>query len=778
METRDIKMKAFFGSDVQCVIPLFQRHYVWDREAQWEPLWKDMREKTNKGLSEHQIQQSTHFTGAIVIQQKQQKLTSMNQVATYEIIDGQQRLTTFQIILCALRDVCKSYQCDQFEDIAAEADRHVRNQGKLLDSVDQQYKLLPTEFDRFAFISLVDQRVDDSSGRIRETYDYFKDEIEDYVNRDRDKMLALVHAILNDFSFVQILLDARDHPERIFESLNARGKPLLQFDLLRNNLFLRARVEENRDRLYSEYWKHFETPYWESEVTVGKTKMTLSELFFQHFLTAKLGKEDITPLYGAYQKSPLIDKNSVENELIELERYSAIYHKMTACSPDSEIGRKMSFYKTFDIATLHPLILFLINELDVSGSDLSKVLQIMESYTMRRLVCFRQGVRSYTKLICRLIQKLKVNSFDLGYFIKLLSAETAKSTKWPTDSEIRTFLTLAWANQSINPKVIRYVLYCIELMKREENRFFETNQLIFDNKLSLEHIMPEEWKKTWCLPLTDDGQSLSNDQIDYKDLFSPEYKRKNPKWETEPSDEGLASSSYQGPFQLAQERSLYLQSIGNLTLVTGKLNSKMSNNPFAEKRAALAENSVLMLNKEICEHNTWDTKQIQDRASELVTIFCKIWPSAEDFAKDFPYRLNLRVDTPLHGESAVVDLYPDEITHGQSPVGPLSAGAVRRGNYPLAVTIPNRNLRICCPKGIDTLIEVIKELGIEEVRAFGIMSHVIPLIAINYYDGPNQTQVGRYYIAGNSSTDTKAEQIKEIARCLNIRLDVEQLNIV
>ena len=118
-----------------------------------------------------------------------------------------------------------------------------------------------------------------------------------------------------------------------------------------------------------------------------------------------------------------------------------------------------------------------------------------------------------------------------------------------------------------------------------------------------------------------------------------------------------------------------------------------------------------------------------------------------------------------------------EITGGPSPVGPLPAGAVRRQSYPLAVTIPDRNLRICCRKAIDTLIKVIEELGVERVRAFGIMSHGIPLIAINEY-GPEQKKVGIYYIAGNSSTDTKVEQIKAIARCLNIRLDVEQLNIV
>ena len=247
MDTTNVQVRSLFGSDRQFVIPLFQRHYVWDREGQWEPLWEDMREKAQQRLSEHQKEQFTHFTGAIVIQQKQ---THTNEVEKYEIIDGQQHLTTFQIILCALRDVCKSYQLDQFEKIQAEADRHVRNQGMLLDSDDEQYKLVPTEFDRYAFISLVDRRVDDSSGRIRETYDYFQHEIEGYVNRDRDKMLALLRVILNDFGFVEISLDRDDEPERIFESLNARAKPLLQFDLLRNNLFLRARIEDDRDRLY------------------------------------------------------------------------------------------------------------------------------------------------------------------------------------------------------------------------------------------------------------------------------------------------------------------------------------------------------------------------------------------------------------------------------------------------------------------------------------------------------------------------------------------------
>ena len=169
MQTTNVQVNSLFGNDVQYIIPLFQRHYVWSQAEQWGPLWKDIKDKACHRLSESQRDQFSHFTGAIVIQQKQ---TNVDEVQKYEIIDGQQRLTTFQVILCALRDVCNSHG---FERIGAEADRHILNQGMFLDDSDsEKYKLIPTEFDRASFISLTDGCVDDRSGQIRLTYDYFK----------------------------------------------------------------------------------------------------------------------------------------------------------------------------------------------------------------------------------------------------------------------------------------------------------------------------------------------------------------------------------------------------------------------------------------------------------------------------------------------------------------------------------------------------------------------------------------------------------------------------
>lgn len=166
---------------------------------------------------------------------------------------------------------------------------------------------------------------------------------------------------------------------------------------------------------------------------------------------------------------------------------------------------------------------------------------------------------------------------------------------------------------------------------------------------------------------------------------------------------------------------------------------------------------------------------LQHLIEEEVKHHAGLLQQIEQIKESLHNHLNPPEEVP--DEDEIEDEPLTEITGGPSPVGPLPAGAVVRSSYPLAVDIPDKNLRICCPKAIDTLIKVIEELGIEKIRAFGIMSHGIPLIAINEYK-PKQKRVGIYYIAGNSSTDTKVEQIKAIARCLDIKLIPDQLNMV
>ena len=624
MDTTNVDVDALFSRETQYIIPLFQRHYVWTDKEQWKPLWDDIKEKADQRLTnEHPGGYSAHFTGAIVIQQK---ISNADVVKQYEIIDGQQRLTTFQIILCALRDICESYK---FDVIKRQTERYLQNE--VYDPNNEQpYKLIPTDFDRDSFISLIDESVG-SNGKepISRAYAYFKKQIKGYVDGDEQIARRLFRSIQHDFGFVCILLDSYDKPEKIFESLNARGKPLLQFDLLRNNLFMRAPIED-RDSLYEDYWKDFESPYWESEVRVGKTKIMLSELFFQHFLIAKLGDENVTPLFSVYQRN-LSEKNDVQYELSDLKRYSKEYRNLRDYDSGSDIELAMSVFKVFDIATLYPFLLFLRTDLGgVSDSDFFRILHILESFTMRRLLCFKlNATKSYTQLFSRLIGQLSGKRFSLGEFIDILSNEKAKSSMWPSDSEVKTFLTLGVDRYGASKNVIRYILYRVECMKRKENDYLETDELVFDNRLSLEHVMPEAWQKTWALPL----DMRTDRKIYYKDLFTNEYKENDSEWQTNPSKDGLADESYEIAYNWAKLRSETLHSIGNLTLVTSKLNSKMSNRPFCDKRPSLSENSMLILNKEICNLDVWDWGCIRDRTEDLFTYFCSMWPSSEDFKK-------------------------------------------------------------------------------------------------------------------------------------------------
>ncbi len=667
MKVTEETVDSLFGKKAQYKIPLFQRHYVWDKEDQWQPLWNDIKDRYS--------QQGSHFTGTLVIQKETQSNDNggiKNEI--YEIIDGQQRLTTFQIILCALRDIAK--EAVKYEGIEEDANRLILNRTRSQGG-ELRYKLIPKDFDKEQFLELVDNDEDESSGRIREAYNFFKTEIVGYVQDTYDKMDMLFDSIVNNFGFVQILLDSEDEPEKIFESINVRGKKPSEFDLLRNNLFLRA--HQDRDRLYRQYWDHFETPYWNRE----EKDRTLSELFLHHFLMAKLGtekvkvKEEFNIYQKQYHKKLQNANKGVEHEFSELKRYSQVYQKMTDCKGDSTIEKRMKFYDTFEITTLHPFILFVKCEVGLSGDELNYVFDILESYTVRRMLCCRgkNGLKNYNIFFSELIRKFS-DDFSIEDLVKQLSNQTSGTRKYPKDKEmqpalhihydedlqlfpedstivfpdnraVRAALERRWFETAgqIKERLIRYILYQIEIMKRNENRFTETNELPFNNRLTLEHIIPIKWKGTWTLPIGEGSVIYENDsarnytvsvdrdvasnELFYRDLFS-EIDLDNP------SRDNLAEASYLDAFNLALARDHLLQSIGNLTLVTRKLNASMSNAPFSDKKGALNEHSILQLNNEICEHDTWDINEIQERAAKLITDVCKIWPSLDWFAENLP----------------------------------------------------------------------------------------------------------------------------------------------
>src|SRR4051812_45901254 len=86
-------------------VPIYQRHYVWNRDKQWAPFWEDVRTKAVERL-EGRDRRFSHFMGAVVLETRGG--FSAKRVPSSQIVDGQQRLTTFQLFLAAVRDFAKA----------------------------------------------------------------------------------------------------------------------------------------------------------------------------------------------------------------------------------------------------------------------------------------------------------------------------------------------------------------------------------------------------------------------------------------------------------------------------------------------------------------------------------------------------------------------------------------------------------------------------------------------------------------------------------------------
>ena len=650
MRPAEIQVGRLFEANVVFNIPLFQRSYVWNEDDQWKPLWEDI----SRLISNSQTAMSTHFTGVIVIQGQ----NLPGSIPKYEIIDGQQRLITFQLIFCAIRDICALNDYTKLEN---SVDNYIRNQDPLLER-DEEYKLQLTKRDREAFMSLVDKREIENRGRIHEAYDYFLKKIKGYVGKDESIIKTLFFSIRDRFKFVQILIEDHDDekPERIFESLNARGKELLNFDLLRNNLFLRARG--NKDDLYEKYWEDFDDPYWDPETRIG----TSCEDFLQHFLITKLKQANVKKEYFVYEREyleNLPEKASVEYEFSELNRYSEVYREMVECDESMLFGERMKFYQTFKLTVLYPFILFLKCEAKLDRSELDFVLHVLESYTIRRMLCFggTRGLLRFNLHFAECLDRFSDN-FSLVPFIEYLSNKDTRSESYPADNEIKpamhthfeqelidfsddermlfpnnmyvkAALEKLWINTGgrVRQKLMRYILYRIELMRRKANKLTET--FYFQNNLTLEHILPRAWKETCSLPFGEGvvEYDMDNNRVCVNRAGHSEAKLYADLFPDVPTPDDISDECYRAVYNLAVARDNLLDSIGNLTLITKNLNSTLRNGAFCKKRKLLDMNSDLRLNNEICQNEAWDVNEIYARSDKLIADFCNIWPSLDEF---------------------------------------------------------------------------------------------------------------------------------------------------
>lgn len=256
-------------------MPLYQRPYVWDAEHQWQPLWDDI-----EVILEHRLDGGadgfSHFLGAIVLEQE---LHSPGSIPFYTVIDGQQRLTTLQLLLGAASKVASDVGADKE---AAILGRLTQNDELTAEGVEL-FKVWPTNANRAAFQAVMQMRgppadrEDDPNNRIDEAYTFFGGAMSEWLGAESDELarVDLIKALrvtLSDLlKVVSITLEPGDNAQIIFETLNARGTPLLALDLVKNAVFHAAAKQQlSIDALYHEEWKkELDMAYWRAERRQG-----------------------------------------------------------------------------------------------------------------------------------------------------------------------------------------------------------------------------------------------------------------------------------------------------------------------------------------------------------------------------------------------------------------------------------------------------------------------------------------------------------------------------
>lgn len=573
------KLHSFFQGANQYQIPFFQRSYVWKKDN-WEELWDNIiEEKQALSLGDD----SEHFIGTIIIKQKLSTTLGIN---PFDLIDGQQRLTTICLLLKAIQDSLKNADNKKyigalllFSD--ANGKQYIRlSHSKIDTKYFSEIILSSDENQSLTYDSYKEEEVA-KLNNIQKCYVYFKSKTKVL---DHEELMALTNIILGRLPVIHMALSKEDDVQQIFDTINSLGIKLTTGELLKNHLFASYKVEP----LYSEYWeKVFEEDeddvrFWNDNKTSGRIPRTVIELFLHSFLTIKT--ERLTKLESLFKEYKSYLKDLSDDDRIafakELKEYAEIYRNFPCDINLKEFSyseyEKRFFYliDKLDINTVMPLMLYIYRNIK-NIIERQKIIETLESYLVRRTAC-KLTTKNYNNLFVSIMGEMKKNNIQKADdFKKILLTYKDDTNLMPSDAQME----IAFHTNHIINKYAEGILFCITLYLNSHD-YMDNNYLNNDN-LSLEHIMPKKWRNHWNTPTVTDDTNR-----DHK-----------------------------------------LLTIGNLTVVKGKLNSRMRDSSWDKKKVELKQCSIFKITSDYVNILSWDEVSISKRANDLLTYAKEIWKS-------------------------------------------------------------------------------------------------------------------------------------------------------
>lgn len=553
------------GSGAKFTIPVYQRNYEWEEEN-LQQLFDDIVDLVDSDLDKR------HFIGTLCLKTEQK----YNNI----IIDGQQRITTTTILLKALHDIVTDPYIKR--DIR---EKYLINRYKNVE----ENKLFPSEIDKAAFNKIMEITVynpqpsneKEQKSKFYSAYLFFRNKIQQLFNETGTSEEDFFDAIKGLY-VVEMQLDNDEDAQAIFESLNSKGLGLSTKDLLRNYILMSLPYSE-QEVLYKKYW-------YPIEVMLGENVQD----FVLHYLLAKRGTDQFnrgkrktktsnSNLYLSFKKymeSAHINKENLAEieSLLQDMTNRAINYKSVLDLSKNKKSRLYDIVNTLEQKTYFIPLMYLYQLKDegkITEEEIAKVVNIFYSVAMRKLVCRVSATNN--QYCAAIVQQLRIlnaeeyTSDDVCDIIKTWGGQNAA----PNDVVFAECLRTQPIYISLKSKKCRHFMYELHKHKRKE--------IILDENISIEHIMPQTLSEEWLKQLQKDDS--------------------------------------------VEKHEHYLHTIGNLAL-TGH-NSELSNNTFADKKE-IYRNSAFLETKALADIEEWNIDAIKERAENLIKIALEVWSLPTD----------------------------------------------------------------------------------------------------------------------------------------------------
>lgn len=634
MHAKDYSLNAVLKERQQWVIPVYQRHYAWksDANGQLPKLWDDMRDRALQVLSGDEP--SPHFVGAIIYSEPPNQ--PFGTVNKRFLVDGQQRISTFSLALCAIKEVANQHSETRIANAVSDYLFNAESDS-MQEPERERFKLWSSSYDRPSYITVCDGGIElvreqysemfykngkfrsPKDARLLSAFFFFVAEIKLFISEMQAEghsieqiLNVLLRGFLDGFQIVVVQLGVNDDAQAIFASLNGNAEPLSAFDLIRNSIFHRAnKNHEDEDTLYEGEWKQLEEPFWKTEVKQGRLKRPRTDHLIAHTLVAETAQDisvgNIANEYVAFATER--DFDSVGAEISSLLKFSDAYRNLEEPDEKASEYRMANFLKLWDLSAFHPLVMwFSVSEFD--NEVKRQAYQFIESYIVRRDLCGLTR-KNYNNTVPQMLRVAQSSADPVFSIRERMSGLEGDNSRMPSDVElIRAVESRSLYGDDFTSKKLRYVFREIELDHRTKMQ----ESLNFDlDGLTVEHLMPRSWSEHWELP---NGKHVTGEDEIMETL-------------EEIVDDGTISIMSQldpETTDLVSRRNRSLNLLGNLTIVTSSLNPSMGNDGWDDKRNAL-QNSVLMLNRDVAAEPVWNEDKIVERSRQLAITVNRLWPT-------------------------------------------------------------------------------------------------------------------------------------------------------